>query len=171
MYIRRNLGFLCVFLVILYGDGTTSSRGLGCTADGKTVKTLEPRISTSFQRGIVLTCFAPALHWGGIFHSAVYIGGYFEAGGLKHYKIRWRNQGQASSSGPSYGLYSSWGPSLKSTQVEPNPPPPQFHFLAHQIEMSLVFVKSTGTKEKRGKRRIYIRRYEHRSSPPTDQIF
>ena len=109
----QNLFFLCVFLVILYWDRTNSSRGLGCTADGKTVKTAESRISTSFQRGIVLTCFAPALHWGGNFPLSLSIGGYFEADITR--SDNEGSQGQAWSSGPSYGLYSSWGPSLKST--------------------------------------------------------
>ena len=161
-----NLVFLCVFLIILYWDRTTSSRGLGCTADGKTVKTAEPRISTSFQRGIVLTCFAPALHWGGIFPLSRFYWRLFWSRGRKHYKILWREPRSSLILRPKLWLVFKLRTVVKidPSRIQPLP-------LAHQIEMSLLFVKSTGTKGYRSKRRIYIRRYEHRSGgPPTKHI-
>ena len=98
--------FLCVFMIILYWDGTSSSsRGLGASGDGKTVKTLEEwRISTSFQRGIVLTCFAPACIEGEFSIEPFYFGANIT-----------RSEPRSASS---YGSYSSRGLSLKSTQVK-----------------------------------------------------
>ena len=98
------------------------------SGDGKTVKTLEEsRISTSFQRGIVLTCFAPACIEGEFSIEPFYSGANIT-----------RSEPRSASS---YGLYSSRGLSLKSTQEE------SFSFSFTRIEMSLVFVKLPDTKE------------------------